>query len=67
MIIKKFDIKFISELTKLSKEEFKTLFGSKKSDKTILGDTKVKVFKDKPKSKHTKKTNKKGPEPASRA
>ena len=52
------DIKFISELTKLSKEEFKTLFGSKKSDKTILGDTKVKVFKDKPKSKPTKKTNK---------
>jgi hypothetical protein len=58
MIIKKMDIKFISDLTKLSKEEFKTLFGSKKSDKTILGDTKVKVFKDKPKSKHTKKTNK---------
>ncbi len=48
MIIKKFDIKFISELTKLSKEEFQTLFGSKKSDKTILGDTKVKAFKDKP-------------------
>jgi hypothetical protein len=58
MIIKKFDIKFISELTKLSKEEFKTLFGNKKSDKTILGDTKVKVFKDKPKSKLNKKTNK---------
>jgi hypothetical protein len=48
MIIKKMNIKFISELTKLSKEEFKTLFGSKKSDKTILGDTKVKVFKDNP-------------------
>lgn len=58
MIINKMDIKFISELTKLSKEEFKTLFGNKKSDKTILGDTKVKVFKDKPKSKPTKKTNK---------
>ena len=57
MIIKKFDIKFISELTKLSKEEFKTLFGSKKSDKTILGDIKVKAFKDKPKSKPTKKTD----------
>ncbi len=58
MIIKKFDIKFISELSKLSKEEFKTLFGSKKSDNTILGDTKVKVVNDKPKSKHNKKINK---------
>jgi hypothetical protein len=58
MIIKKFDIKFIGEITKLSKEEFQTLFGSKKSDKTILGDTKVKIFKDKPKSKHTKENNK---------
>ena len=58
MIIKKFDIKFISELTKLSKEEFKTLFGNKKSDKTILGDTKVKVFIYQPRSKPTKKTNK---------
>jgi len=58
MIIKKFDIKFISELSKLSKKEFKTLFGSKKSDNTILGDTKVKVFNDKPKSKSNKKTNK---------
>ena len=48
MIIKKMDIKFISELTKLSKEEFQTLFGSKKSNKKVLGDTKVKVFKDKP-------------------
>ncbi len=58
MIIKKFDIKFISELSKLSKKEFKTQFGSKKSDKTILGDTKVKVFNDKPKLKSNKKTNK---------
>jgi len=58
MIIKKFDIKFISELSKLSKKEFKTLFGSKKSDNTILGDTKVKVFNDKPRLKSNIKINK---------
>lgn len=57
MILKKIDIKFISELTKLSKEEFQKLFGSKKSDKKILGDTKVKVFNDKPRLKTNKKTN----------
>ncbi len=51
MILKKIDIKFISYLSTLSKEEFKTLFGSKKSDKKILGDTKVKVFKGKPRLK----------------
>ncbi len=58
MIIRKFDIKCISELSKLSKEEFKTLIGSKKNDKVILGDTKLKVFNDKPKSKPTKRAQK---------
>jgi len=58
MILKKFDIKFISELTKLTKEEFKTLYGSNKSEKTILGDIKVKVFSNKAKLKPIKKSNK---------
>jgi len=58
MILKKFDIKFISELTKLTKEEFKTLYGSNKSEKTILGHTKVKAFSNKAKLKPIKESNK---------